>query len=149
MSANTAPIFPAVPFISTADLSNATACITRNTTTTANLASAPCNAVMLANVSTNGLRIDKVQVQASSSNMTAPTTAQTVILWLSNGSTAYVIDEYAVSVITPSTTVPAYNSYELYTNLVIPPTYTLWVSTTVSTTSSTNAITVTAFGGLY
>ena len=147
MPANTAPIFPGTPWANTADLSNATACTTRNTTLTANLASSPCYAVMLANISTNGKRIDKIQVQAASSNIAAVTVAQTVLLWMSNGTTAYVIDEFVVSASSPSTSVPAFNTFKTYTNLVIPASYTLWVSTTASTTSSTTALTVTGFGG--
>lgn len=149
MSANTAPIFPITPWASTADLSNVTACTTRNTVLNANLASSPCNAVRLANVSANGKRIDKIQIQAASSSITAPTVAQTVLLWMSDGTTAYVIDEFSVVAVTPSTTVPSFNTYKLYTNLVVPATYTLWVSTTITTTTATTALVVTAFGGDY
>jgi hypothetical protein len=149
MAANTAPIFPATPWAGTAALTSVSACTTRHTVLTSNLTLAPCYAVALSAPSTNGRRIDKIQVQAASTSITSPTAAQTVLLWMSDGANAYVIDEFIVTVVTPSTTVAAFNTYKTYTNLVLPATYTLWVSTTVATTDATTSLVVTAFGGDY
>lgn len=149
MAANTSPIFPAAPWAGIADLTTVSACTTRHPVLSSNLALTPCFAVSLSPASTNGRRIDKIQVQASSTSITAATAAQTVLLWLSDGANAYVIDEFTVTILSPSTTVAAFNTYKTYTNLVLPPTFTLWASTTIATTDATTALVVTAFGGDY
>ncbi len=149
MAANTAPIFPLVPWASTADLSAATACTTRGPIAHASLTSTPCFAVALSTTSTNGRRIDKIQVQAISTAITATTAAQNVLLWMSNGTTGYVIDEITVAALAPSATSPAFSTYKTYDNLVLPPAFTLYASTTVTTTASTTALAVIAYGGDY
>jgi hypothetical protein len=52
-------------------------------------------------------------------------------------------------VVNPSFTTPAFNTFKNYTNLVIPSTFSLYASTTVTTTASTTALSVTTFGGAY
>jgi hypothetical protein len=71
------------------------------------------------------------------------------LLWRKDGTTSYVIDEIVVSPVTPSTTAPAFSVTKLYDNLVVPVGNSLWVSTSVATTTSTTALAVTAFGGTY
>jgi hypothetical protein len=100
-------------------------------------------------VSTNGRRIDKIQVQAASTAIGATTAAQLVIIWMSDGTTAYPIDEIVVAAQAPSATAVSFNTSKLYSNLVLPAGFTLWASTTVATTASTTALVVTAFGGDY
>lgn len=100
-------------------------------------------------VSTAGTRVDKIQIQAAASSITAPTAAQTVLIWEWDGTTAWVIDEIPVTVVTPSTTVAAFNTSKAYTNLVVPVAHALYVSTTVTTTATTTALAVTLFGGTY
>jgi len=75
--------------------------------------------------------------------------AQTVLIWLLDGTTAWVIDEILVTAVTPSTTAAAFSTEKTYSNLVIPTGYSLYASTTVTTTSSTTALQVTAFGGAF
>ncbi len=147
MAANINAIYPATPYAITASLAAVTACTTRAPTVTASLAAA--NIVAFVPVSTNGLRIDKIQVQACSSSFTAPTAAQTVTIWMWDGTTAYVIDEILVTLVTPSTTVAAFNTSKTYTNLVLPATFALYMSTSITTTASTTALSVSAFGGAY
>jgi len=149
MTANTAPIFPISPIIGIASLAAATACTTRGPIAYASLGSSPCYAVQLMATSTNGVRIDKIQVQAISTSMVAATVAQTVLIWATDGVTAYVVDEISVSAVTPSTVVPAFVTSKSYTNLNLPATWSLWASTTVTTTASTTALAVEAFGGAY
>ena len=149
MSANTSPIFPAVPWAATADLTAASACTTRGPIAHSNMAATPCYATQFSGTNTNGLRVDKIRIQAASTGISAPTAAQTILIWLDNGTTAYVVDELQASAQTPSATTPAFALEKLYTNLVIPPGWNLWASTTVATTTSTTALTVTAFGGTY
>ncbi len=147
MTAGTAPIFPATPYAITASLAAVTACTTRAPTVTASLAAA--NISILCPASANGLRVDKIQVQACSSSFTAPTVAQTVLIWMWDGTTAYVIDEILVGAATPSTTAAAFNTAKSYTNLVLPATFALYMSTSVTTTASTTALSVSLFGGAY
>lgn len=147
MSANQAPIYPASPYMVSTSLAAVTASTTRAPTVTASLTGA--NIFALIPISTNGIRVDKIQVQACSSVITAPTTAQTVLIWAWDGTTAWVIDEIPVVVTVPSTTAVAFNTFHQYTNLVLPPNWGLYVSTTVTTTAVTNALLVVAFGGAY
>ncbi len=147
MGANNQPIFPGSPAVGNANLTAVSACTTRAPIATANLATN--NLVQLVPTTTNGLRIDKIQVQAASSSITSATAAQLVQLWLYDGTTAWLIAEIAVTAITPSTTAAGFNGAYYPTNLVIPATYSLYVSTTVATTASTTALIVTAFGGDY
>ena len=152
MAANTSPIFPLTPYIVTADLTAATACTTRAPTVTASLAGA--NILPLTAVSTNGLRIDRIQVKGSSTSITAPTASQLVQIWDWDGTKAYLIDEIQVSLITPSTTAASFQGMNVYNSsptntLVLPATHALYVSTTITTTASTTALIVTLFGGQY
>lgn len=149
MAANISPIFPIAPWVGTADLTTVSACTSRHPVTTANLTATPVYAVSLSPASTNGRRIDKIQVQASSTSISAATVAQTVLIWYSDGTNAYIVDEIVVTATTPSATAAAFNTYKTYTTLVLPATYTLWASTTVATTDATTALIVTAFGGDY
>lgn len=147
MAANIYPIFPGTPYAISASLTAATACTTRAPTATANLAAA--NIVALTGTSTNGRRIDKIQVQAASTSITAPTVAQVVGIWMWDGTTAYLIDEIEVAAVTPSTTTVAFVTSNSYTDLVLPAAFKLYMSTTITTTASTTALTVSVFGGDY
>lgn len=147
MAANTAPIFPLTPFAISASLAAVTACTTRAPTATASLAAA--NISQLCDVSTNGRRIDKIAVQACSSGITQTTAAQTVLIWMWDGTTAYVVDEFVVTAQAPSTTAAAFRLEKSYSNLVLPAAFKLYMSTTVTTTASTTALSVQVFGGDY
>ena len=149
MAANIYPIFPVSPWASSASLTNVSGCTTRAPIAHASLTITPCFAVQLSTTSTNGRRIDKIQVQGAASSIAATNATQTVLLWMSDGTTGYVIDEILVPSTAASTSNPAVNVAATYTDLVLPPTYTLWVSTTTTTTAATTALIVTAFGGDY
>lgn len=134
MSANTTPIFPIAPIIGIATLTAATAITTRtNITGTTGL-------VSLLPVSANGTRIDSIQVRGKGT-----TVASTIMIWLYNGTTSYLIDEFDVTAVTPNTTtIDAFVLSKGYTNLVVPPTYQLFISESVATD-----VNVFAFGGVY
>lgn len=153
MAANTSPIYPVSPLTSTwaASLAAVTACTTRAPTSHATVSGggSPNYCVALVPTSTNGARIDTIKVQACSTSITAATVAQTVLIWKSNGTTAFVVDEIPVTAVTPSTTVAAFSIERSYSNLLLGPADTLWASTTVTTTASTTALSVIANGGLY
>ena len=147
MSANINPIMPLTPLAPTTSLAAVTACSTRAPTATAGLAGA--NIFSLLASQTNGARIDKIHVNACSSAITSATVAQTVLVWLWDGTIAWVVDEIAVTAVTPSTTAVAFSVEKPYSNFVIPTGYGVYVSTTVTTTASTTALQVTLFGGAY
>ena len=147
MAVTATPIFAQAPYIKSTSLAAAAACTTRAPTATASLAAA--NIVELTPVSTNGLRIDAIEVNACSSAIGATTAAQLVGVWVWDGTTAYLIDEIIVSAQTPSTTAAAFTITKQYSNLVLPAAFKLFVSTTVTTTASTTALQVTCFGGSY
>ena len=147
MAAGTTPIFPATPYAVSASLAAATACTTRGPTVTASLAGA--NILAFVPISTNGLRIDLIQVKACSTSFVAATVAQTVTIWMWDGTTAYPIDELLVTAVTPSTSVASFTTSKSYTNLVLPSTFALYMSTSITTTAATTALAVQAFGGAY
>ena len=147
MPANIAPIFPATPYAISVSLAAVTACSTRAPTVTASLAAA--NILELCPVSTNGRRIDKIQVQACSSAIGATTAAQIVGIWMWDGTTAYLIDEITIAAQTPSATSTAFVTSKTYTDTVLPSSFKLYTSTTVTTTASTTALSVTLFAGDY
>lgn len=147
MAANTQPIFPATPLASFADLTAIAACTTRAPTATAGLAAA--NIIQLLDVTTNGARIDTIKVKGSSTSFTASTAAQTVTIWQWDGTKAWPIKEIIVSVTTPSTTAASFEGSASFSDLVLPATHKLYVSTSVATTAATTALTVEAVGGAY
>lgn len=148
MAVTATPIFAQAPYFKATSLAAVTACTTRAPTATASLAAA--NIVALTAASTNGLRIDAIEVQACSSSITAATVAQIVGIWMWDGTTAYLIDEIQVTAQTPSTTSPAFTLTKTYTSpIVVPASHVLYCSTTVTTTASTTALSVIATGGVY
>ena len=147
MAVNINPIFPLTPYAISVSLAAVTACTTRAPTVTASLAAA--NIILLCPASTNGRRVDLIQVQGASSAITAPTAAQLVDVWMWDGTTAFVIDQITVSLVTPSTTSPQFTGSKAYTTLVLPAAFRLYVSTSITTTASTTALSVSLFGGDY
>lgn len=147
MAVNNNPIFPATPYAITVSLAAVTACTTRAPTVTASLAAA--NIIQLCPASTNGRRVDKIQVQGASSSITASTAAQLVDIWMWDGTTAFVVDQIAVSLVTPSTTAIVFTGSKTYTTLVLPAAFALYVSTSITTTAATTALSVSLFGGDY
>lgn len=148
MPVTATPIFVQSPLIGYVDLSAQTACTTRGKTATASLAGA--NIVQLLNTTTNGCRIDSIQVNACSTSITAATAANLVGIWIWDGTNAQLFTEIAVTAVTPSTTTAGFTTTLTFTNpLVLPSTYKLYASVTVTTTASTTALQVFAFGGSY
>lgn len=133
MAANTVPIFPASPAIGIATLTAATAITTRtNITGTTGL-------VQLTPTTTNGCRVDAITVKSKATSV-----ASIVSLWIYNGATSFLFDELDVAAVTASTTADSFNLTKVYQNLVLPPTYQLYISETVQTD-----LTAFAFGGNY
>lgn len=142
------PVFTQTPYLKSLSLAAQTACTTRAPTVTASLAAA--NITELTPVSTNGRRVDSIQVSACSSAIGSATVAQIVGIWAWDGTTAYLIKEIDVTAVTPSTTVDAFTTTWYPTiPLVLPAAFKLFASTTVTTTSALTALQVTVMGGDY
>ena len=136
MAANTSPIFPLTPIVGIATLTAATAITSRaNITGTTGL-------VQLTATSTNGTKIDAITVTAKGT-----TVANILDIWVYNGTTSFLYAEVSISAVTPSTTVQAFTTTVPFNNLVLPPTYQLYISEQVGTTSAD--LNIIAFGGVY
>jgi hypothetical protein len=136
MASNTSPIFPLTPIVGIATLTSATAITSR-----ANI-SGTTGLVQLTATSTNGTKVDAITVTAKGT-----TVANIVDIWIYNGTTSYLYAEIPVSAVTPSTTTQAFTTTVLFNNLVLPPTYQLYISEQVGTTSAD--LNIMAFGGQY
>ena len=148
MAVTATPIFAQTPSITSLSMTAQTACSTRAPTATASLAGA--NIIEFVPTSTNGLRIDSIQVNACGTGITTANAANIVGIWLWDGTTAFMILEVAVTAVTPSTTAAAFTTtYTFPTPLVLPAAFALYASTTVTTTAAGTALQVTAFGGAY
>jgi hypothetical protein len=133
MPANTTPIFPVTPIIGIATLTGATAITTYvNITGTTGL-------TQLTATSTNGTRIDTISVLGK-----ATTVASKITIWLYDGTTSYVVDEILITAVTLANTTAEFSAQKSYTTMVLPPTYQLFISQTVSTN-----VNVLAYGGQY
>jgi hypothetical protein len=114
-----------------------TGVVSIGTAETSRGATTPTNFGILITAASNGTRIDEITIVA-----TGTTTAGVVRIFVYNGSTYYLLREVLVSAITPSTTVAVFSSTLVFSNLVIPSTYSIRV-----TTNNSETFHVTAFGG--
>ena len=149
MAVTATPIFAQTPFASSLSMTAQTACSTRAPTATASLAAA--NIVEFVTTSTNGLRIDSLQVNACGTGISTANAANIVGIWLWDGTIARLINEILVTAVTPSASaVAAFTSTLTFTQpLNIPSTYKLFATVGVTTTAAGTALQVTAFGGAY
>lgn len=148
MAVTSTPIFSQTPYAKTLSLAAQTACTTRGPTATASLAGAQITAFVP--VSTNGLRIDSIQVNGISTGIGVASVANVVGIWIWDGTTAYLWTEILTTVVTPSATAVAYTStYTPTLPLNLPAAFALYASVSVTTTAAGAALQVTAFGGAY
>ena len=141
-------ITPQAAVLGYVDLTAATAGTTRAplaiaTVTGATTVYFPVNPVLSATADT---KISKIALKGASSSFTAPTAAQTVLVWISNGTTVTVKKEILVSVVTPSTTVASFELDTLYDDFVVPAGYALYLSTSITTVANTTALLATIHG---
>jgi len=133
MAAGTSPIFPQTPIIGIANLVSNTAVTSRQAK------SGTAGLTQLTTTSTDGTRIDVIKVVGQSNSNSALQT-----IWIYDGSNSYVYDEITIAAVTSNAnTSPASNTIS-YSTLVLPPTYQLFTSQTVSSN-----VVVYAFGGKY
>ena len=148
MPVTATPIFAQAPYMACTTLAAQTACTTRGPTATANLAAA--NIIQIVPTSTNGLRIDSIQVNACSTAFTSATAGNIVGIWVWDGTTAFLFTEILVTAVTPSTTVAGFTSTLTFANpLVLPSTFKLYASVSVTTAAATTALQVSVMGGSY
>ena len=148
MAVTATPIFAQTPYAKSLTLAAQTACTTRAPTATASLAGANITAFVPA--STNGLRIDSIQVNNCGTGITTANAANLVGVWMWDGTTAFLIAEIAVTSTSPSTTAAAFTTTFTFAQpLNLPAAFALYASTTVTTTAAGTALQVTAYGGAY
>jgi len=148
MPVTATPIFAQTPYQKTLSLAVITACTTRAPTATASLAAA--NITAFVPISTNGLRIDSIQVNGCSSGISVASVANVVGIWLWDGTTAFLINEILTTAVTPSATAVAYTGTLTFPQpLNLPAAFALYASVSVTTTAAGAALQVTAFGGAY
>jgi hypothetical protein len=148
MAVTATPIFAQTPYVVAKTLAAQTATTTRAPTASANLAAA--NIVTFVPTSTNGLRIDSIQVNACGTSLTTANAANTVMIWAFDATTAFMIQEISVTAVTPSATAPSFTTtYVFPIPLNLPSTWSLYVSLGTTTTAAGTALQVTAFGGAY
>lgn len=133
------PIFAQSPVIGIADLSAATALTARTKIT------GTTGLTQLTPTSTEGKRIDSIRVKSCN---TVAGAANQICIWIYNGTTSFLYDELTIAAVTPSATLASADVVKSYSDLVLPPTYQLFVSTTVSSAGNSNA-SVFAHGGDY
>jgi hypothetical protein len=133
MAAGTSPIFPNVPIVGIASLVSATPVTSRAQIT------GTTGLVKLTDTSTNGTRIDAIEVVAQGNSTTGLQT-----IWIYNGTTSFMYDEISIATVTANTVTAATANTITYTTLTLPPTYQLYVSQQVASN-----VTIFAFGGQY
>jgi hypothetical protein len=148
MAVTATPIFAQTPYAKSLTLAAQTACSTRAPTATASLAAA--NIIAFVPASTNGMRIDTIQVNACGTGIGTANAANLVGIWMWDGTTAFLIQEISVTAVTPSATAAAFTAtFSFPTPLSLPAAFALYASVAVTTTAGGTALQVTALGGAY
>lgn len=148
MAVTSTPIFAQTPYVKTLSMAAQTACSTRAPTATGSTTAAQI--IAFVPVSTNGLRIDSIQVNACGTGITTANAANVVGIWADDATNAYLITEILVTAVTPSATAAAFTTtYTFPIPLNLPAAFTLKASVGVTTTAGGTALQVTAFGGAY
>lgn len=148
MAVTSTPIFAQTPYVKSLTLAAQTACTTRAPTATASTAAA--NIIAFVPASTNGLRIDSIQVNACGTSISTINAANVVGIWADDATNAYLILEIPVTAVTPSATTAAFTTTYIFPiPLALPSTFVLKASVGTTTTAAGTALQVTAFGGAY
>ena len=148
MAVTSTPIFAQTPYAKSVTLAAQTACSTRAPTATGSTTAA--NIIAFVPTSTNGLRIDSIQVNACGTGFTTANATNVVQIWIDDGTNAFVLTEIVVTAVTPSATAAAFTTtYTFPLPLNLPAAFVLKVSVGTTTTAAGTALQVTAFGGAY
>ena len=152
MAANTNPIFPLTPYVAGVSLITNSACTSRQpiTTPNTNMPLTPIFASLLVPAApANGLRIDKITIKAAATAIGGATTAGLVFVWIDDTTTAWILTEIPIPVVTPSASVASMEASVTFTNLVLAAGQKIWVSSTIAGASAAHAPIAIAFGGAY
>lgn len=88
----------------------------------------PTNAVLISPATnTNGVRVDQIFIEG-----TGTTLAGQVVIWLYDGTNGFPIDELAITVVTPSTTAPAFQLLKFYSGFSLQPSQKLYATSQVA-----------------
>ena len=131
MAVTATPIFAQSPVVGIGTLTSPTAITSRANIT------GTTGCVQLTPASTNGKRIDSIRVKSKATSL-----AGFQCIWIYNGTTSFLYDEIQIAPTSAGTTVSSFETEVAYENLVLPPTYQLYISVTVA-----NDLTVFAHGG--
>lgn len=85
--------------------------------------------VTILTAGSSGTKVNEITIQA-----TGTVTAGVVRIFIYDGTTNYLFDEFQITATVPSASSPAYRSYKSYENLVLPNGYSLKASTSNSET---------------
>ena len=138
-------ITPQTPYFGVVSLANAAACATRLPTAIASMTTGN-GFYPFVSTSTNGRKVDYVQVKACSANIASGSANQLVGAWVSDGTSGYLYKEIAVTSGSASTTAASFDSGPVTLGLVLPTGYSVYASTTVATATGANALSVFAWG---
>jgi hypothetical protein len=142
------PIFAQTPYAKSVTLAAQTACSTRAPTATGSTTAA--NIIAFVPASTNGLRIDSIQVNACGTSISTANAANVIGIWIDDATNAFLLTEIPVTAVTPSATTVAFTTtYTFPLPLNLPAAFVLKVSVGTTTTAAGTALQVTAFGGAY
>ena len=148
MAVTSTPIFAQTPFAKSVTLAAQTACTTRAPTATGSTTGA--NIIAFVPASTNGLRIDSIQVNACGTSISTANAANVIGIWIDDATNAFLLTEIPVTAVTPSATTVAFTTtYTFPLPLNLPAAFVLKVSVGTTTTAAGTALQVTAFGGAY
>ena len=150
MAVTATPIFVQSPLIGYVDITSAIANTNRAKVSTATITGATTTYFQLLNTTTNGSRIDSIQVNACATAIAGATVAGLVGIWIWDGTNAQLYTEITVTAVTPSATATSFTTTLTLVNpLVLPSTYKLYASSTIALSGTTTALQVFAFGGSY
>ena len=122
MSANTSPIFPIAPRSQHMTVVGAAAITARTAIV------GTTGLTLLFTPGANGSRVDQITFTA-----TGTTLAGIMDVWLYDGTNSQLLQEFAVTVVTPNTTTTVgYTSTLNFTNLTLPSTHAIYVSSQVA-----------------
>lgn len=83
--------------------------------------------VTVMSAGSSGTKVNEIAVQAAGT-----VTAGVVRIFINNGTTNFLFDEFQITATMPSSSVTAYRSYKAYENLVLPTGYSIRASTSNS-----------------
>jgi hypothetical protein len=99
---------------------------------------APAHAVVLLAGGANGTKVEEIDCVG-----TGETVAGNLIVFIYDGTTYWPVDNFLVTVVTPSTTVAPYSATHTFNNLFVPLGSSLYITSAVAS----QLVAVTAYGG--